>query len=106
MKRLEIIANQSVRDELEDELESAVPGIEYTLLPIAHGKGGRKRKLGTRIWPETNFLLFSYLRDSDALKAADAVRSVVGRYPAEGICAALSEAEMIVQSAARQQAPA
>jgi len=95
MKRLEIIANQSVREELEGEMESAVPGIEYTLLPIVHGKGGRKRKLGTRTWPETNFLLFSYLDDSDALKAADTVRSIVARFPAEGICAALSDARMI-----------
>jgi hypothetical protein len=96
MKRLEIIANQSVREEIELALETAVPEIQYTIAPIVHGKGGRKRKLGTRTWPETNFLLFSYLPEQDADRAADALRSVVARFPAEGICAALSEAEMVV----------
>jgi hypothetical protein len=95
MKRLEIIANQSVREELELALEAAVPGIQYTLVPIVHGKGGRKRKLGTRTWPETNVLIFSYLPEAEAAKAAQAVRSVVERFPAEGICAAISEAETI-----------
>jgi hypothetical protein len=95
MKRLEIIANQSVREEFELALEAAVPGIQYTLVPIVHGKGRRKRKLGTRTWPETNFLIFSYLPEAEAAKAAQAVLSVVERFPAEGICAGISEAETI-----------
>jgi hypothetical protein len=45
-------------------------------MPLVHGKGRRKRKLGTRTWPETNFLVISYLDD-------------------EGVCAALSDAELI-----------
>jgi hypothetical protein len=95
MKRLEVIANQSVREELIDALETSLPGIQYTLMPIVHGKGGHKEKLGTRTWPETNFLLVSYMEDAEAGKAADAVRAVVRRFPAEGLCAAVSEAEMI-----------
>jgi hypothetical protein len=95
MKRLEAIANQSVREELMDELELSVPGIEYTLIPIVHGKGKRKHKEGTRTWPETNFLVLSYLEDGDAEKAALAIRSVASRFPAEGICAALSEVSLI-----------
>jgi hypothetical protein len=95
MKRLEIIANQSVREELTDALEGALPDIQYTILPIVHGKGGRKRKLGTRTWPETNFLLLSYMEKENAEKAAGAIREIVRRFPAEGVCAAFSKAKMI-----------
>lgn len=95
MKRLEVIANQSVREELIEELERSLPGIEYTLVPIVHGKGKRKRKLGTRTWPETNFLVLSFLEDGDAEKAVAAVRAIVRRFPAEGLCAAISDAGLI-----------
>jgi hypothetical protein len=95
MKRLELIANQSVREELVEALELALPDFEYTLLPIAQGKGRRKRKEGTRTWPETNFLLLCYLGEDRASAAADAIRGIARRFPDEGICAALSEAELI-----------
>jgi hypothetical protein len=95
MKRLEVIANQSVREDLIEELERGLPDIEYTLVPIVHGKGKRKRKDGTRTWPETNFLILSYLEEGDAEKAAEAVRAIARRFPAEGLCAAISEASLL-----------
>jgi len=95
MKRLEIIANQSVREELIEEIETAIPDVEYTMIPIVHGKGKRKRKEGTRTWPETNFLLISYMADAEALEAKIAVAKIVRRFPDEGIYAAISDAEPI-----------
>jgi hypothetical protein len=97
MKRLEVIANQSLREELIDELEAAMPDIEYTLIPIVHGKGRRKRKEGTRTWPETNFYLLCFLEDETAAKAAEVVRTIVRRFPAEGVCAAVSEAQLVLR---------
>jgi hypothetical protein len=96
MKRLEVIANQSIKDELLDALENALPDIEYTLLPIVQGKGRRKRKEGTRTWPETNFLLISYMSDTEALEAKTVVAYIARRFPDEGIYAAISEAQPIV----------
>jgi hypothetical protein len=95
MKRLEVIANQSVKEELIAALEAALPGIQYTVLPMVHGKGGHKEKLGTRTWPETNFLIISYMGDSEAEKATEAVRDIVDRFPAEGLCGAFSDARLI-----------
>jgi hypothetical protein len=95
MKRLEIIANQSVHDELIDELERSLPEMEYTLLPLVHGKGRRKRKLGTRTWPETNFLLICYMDEVCAEKASAAVSSLARRFPDEGIFAAIAEVSLI-----------
>ena len=96
MKRIEVIANQSVKDELLEALEAAVLALEYTLIPTVQGQGRSKRKLGTRTWPETNFLLISYMADANALAAASAVGDIARRFPGEGIFAAVSEAEPIV----------
>lgn len=93
MKRLEIIANQSVREELVEKLEARLPEIEYTLIPLVQGKGRRKRKEGTRTWPETNFYLLAYLGEEDFAAAAAAMGELRRRFPDEGIFAAVSEAE-------------
>jgi hypothetical protein len=95
MKRFEVIANQSVKDEFMGELEAALPEIEYTLLPIVQGKGKKKRKDGSRTWPETNFLLVSYLDEESADKAAAVAQSIRSRFPAEGLFATLSEASLV-----------
>jgi hypothetical protein len=96
VKRVELIANQSVKDELLEALGAALPALEYTLIPTVQGSGRGKRKLGTRTWPETNFLLISYMADEEAGEAKAAVAGVARRFPGEGIYAAVSDAEPIV----------
>jgi hypothetical protein len=95
VKRLEVIANRSVHDELIEALEGSLPDIEYTLLPLVHGRGKRKRKLGTRTWPETNFLLISYLDEAGAERARAVVLSIERKFPNEGVWATLSDASPI-----------
>ncbi len=95
MKRIEIIANQSVREELIDGLESAITDLEYTILPTVHGKGLSKRKEGTRTWPETNFLLISYMDEGSAAQAKSVLATLLRRFPDEGIWACVSDAESL-----------
>ena len=95
MKRIEIIANQSVREELIEEIEAAIPDIEYTMIPIVHGKGKRKRKEGTRTWPETNFYLIVYTDEAGLAKAETAIADIRRRFPDEGIFASSSESSAI-----------
>ena len=95
MKRIEVIANQSVKDELLEALGTALPALEYTLVPTVQGSGRSKMKLGTRTWPETNFLLISYMADEEAIEAKAAVADIARRFPGEGIYAAISDAEPI-----------
>jgi hypothetical protein len=87
MKRVEVIASESVQAEILKALAAAVPGIEYTLIPEAHGAGRRAKKEGTNVWPELNFVLFSYLEDDRAAAALRAVEAIRGRFPGEGISA-------------------
>ena len=85
MYRVEIIANQSVEEEITELLNEKVENIQYTLLPDVHGKGLSSQKLGSTTWPEQNFLLFSYVNHEDALKIKGVIEMVLERFPSEGI---------------------
>jgi hypothetical protein len=85
MKRLEIVANQSILEELCAALEAAVPGIGYTVSPVAHGRGSSDWRWGTVIWPEQNIILFSYLDEEQAGVAETTAREVKAMFPNEGM---------------------
>ncbi len=85
MRRLEVIANQSVQDDIIEGLSAVVPGFQYTVISPAHGAGLRKKKLGTVVWPETNFVLVSYMDGSDAQAARGFLEDLKRRFPEEGI---------------------
>ncbi len=93
MYRAEIIANQSVQDDIIELLEESIPELRYTLIPLAHGKGDSDYKLGNGTWPETNFVFVSYIADSEK----DIVRAVVSaikkRFSNEGITLFFVKAE-------------
>jgi len=85
MRRMELIANRSVEREIIEALEDAIPNFYYTLIPVLHGKGKMQYRLDTATWPETNFMLISYLEDDDALVVKSIVNEVKEHFPKEGI---------------------
>ena len=91
--RAEIISNQSVEEDIIERLEEAIPSIEYTVIPEIHGRGLRSKKLGDTVWPEMNFVLFSYVEMEDALKVKAVVEAVKNRFPNEGISLFFTKAE-------------
>jgi hypothetical protein len=95
MKRLELIANRSVENEIIVALEETIQDFYYTLLPQVHGRGKTKYRLGTTTWPEMNFLLISYLDDESAAVAEAAIKEVKKRFPNEGIKLYIMQAEMV-----------
>lgn len=92
MKRIEVVANQSLKAELLDLLEARLPDIEYTLLSLVQGKGLRKRKEGTRVWPETNVCIIMYVGDGALEEIAKIILKVKAKFPDEGLFAAVSDA--------------
>ena len=92
MKRMELIANCSVENEIIEALEKNIEDFFYTLLPQIHGRGKTRYRLGTATWPEMNFLLISYMDDEGAAKAQAAIRGVKERFPNEGIKLFIMEA--------------
>ena len=91
--RAEIISNQSVEEDVIERLAEAIPSIEYTVIPEIHGRGLRSKKLGDTVWPEMNFVLFSYVEKEDALKVKEVVEAVKNRFPNEGISLFFTKAE-------------
>lgn len=83
--RMEVIANQSVKEELIDVLEGTITDILYTLIPTVHGHGDGDYKLGNTTWPESNFILISYIKESQVEFFKAAVQDLKKRFPTEGI---------------------
>lgn len=85
MYRVEIISNKSVETDILEALEEFVPNILYTQIPLAYGRGEDSRKMGTTTWPETNFVLISYI-NADQLPGVKAVvEAIKKKFPSEGI---------------------
>ena len=85
MIRVEIIANQSVEDDIKENLTSYIPDLEYTVIPAVQGKGKKSSKLGDATWPEMNFILFSYVDEEKAHKIKAIIDAVIKKFPREGI---------------------
>jgi hypothetical protein len=85
MYRVEIISNKSVEEDITEALEEFVPGICYTSIPLAYGRGKDDYKLGTTTWPETNFVLVSYVEDKDLNTVRSVLAGVKNKFSSEGI---------------------
>ena len=86
MYKVEIISNQSVQDDIVELLEQEIPNIEYTIIPIVYGKGLSSKKLGDTVWPEQNFMLFSYVEDEETAKKIKMIITAIRqKFPREGI---------------------
>ena len=85
MIRIEIIANQSVEDEIIENFEQVIPGFLYTVIPLVNGRGKQTYKLGTVTWPETNFILISYADDNVESTVSHIIRYIKLKFPGEGI---------------------
>lgn len=83
--RVEIIANQSVQEELAEAIEAADGPLFYTFLPAVQGRGRQQKKLGNDTWPELNciYILYTDTRGLAALK--EIVGDLKSRFPREGI---------------------
>ena len=85
MYRAEIISNQSIQDDIIELLEQEIPGIQYTLLPDCHGRGKSSKKLGDSIWPEMNFVLYTYENEENAKKIKAIISAIKQKFPSEGV---------------------
>lgn len=85
MRRLEIIGNHSVREDLFDEFRVRGVGEQYTLIPSVHGVGNSGPRMGDHVWPEENFLLIVYCEDREAAGILEAVAEVKKAFPEEGL---------------------
>jgi nitrogen regulatory protein PII len=84
MKRVEIIANLSVEENVDAALQEA--GVQfYTKIPVAYGVGRQGPHLGNAVWASENFVLITWCDDDVPPRILKALEPVKSRYPTEGI---------------------
>jgi hypothetical protein len=85
MIRIEIIANQSVEENIHEALEKEQAGKFYTKYPNIFGVGSSGPRMGDAVWPESNFALVIWCQKEEAIAIKRAIDSVKKKYPNEGI---------------------
>lgn len=85
MKRIELIANQSIEDDIFEAFEKREIVKAYTKIPSVHGRGNSTPKRGDHIWPEENFFLLIFCEDSEAEQIEEAVAEIKANFVGEGI---------------------
>lgn len=85
MKRVEIIANRAVEEDLLDAFAEAGVAKQYTKFPIVYGVGSSGPRMGDAVWPEENFALVVWCEEYEAHEIVKAVDVVKVRFPNEGI---------------------
>lgn len=85
LRRCEIIANQSVEDDIIEILEKSIPEFEYTIDENLYGRGRKSRKLGNNVWPEMNFVLTAYVNSAEVQFVRGCVEQIKQKFPNEGI---------------------
>lgn len=93
MTRCEIIANQSVQDEIVSLMEEHIPGVLYTIIPTVVGRGKNSYKMGSATWPETNFILVSYVEDENVATMKAIIKAIKKKFVGEGVKLFLVKAE-------------
>jgi hypothetical protein len=85
LKRVEIIANHSVEQDITEGLQIKGLATHFTKIPSVHGRGDADPKRGDHIWPEENFIMIIYCDDAKAVAIEGLVDEVRERFPDEGI---------------------
>jgi hypothetical protein len=85
MIRVEIIANQSVEENILEALAKEGAGKFYTKFPNIYGVGSSGPRMGDPVWPEENFALVIWCEKEEALAIQRAIREVKKKFPGEGI---------------------
>ncbi len=84
-RRVEIIANQSIEEDVIDRLTRAGHGESFTYMRPVYGRGSAGRREGSSTWPETNVMFVVYLSAKEARILHESMQSLKETFPREGI---------------------
>lgn len=85
MKRLEIIGNRSIEQDLFDIFKRYDIVHSYTKVPVVHGVGNSGPRMGDHVWPEENFILIVYCNSEEAEEIGKAISELKLFFQDEGI---------------------
>lgn len=96
MKRLEIIINLSIEEDLLELFKKKKVALKFTRFPEVHGAGHSEPKQGNSIWPEENVMYVVYCTEEEAEVIRTVVRELKGYFPNEGTKVFETNAEQTV----------
>ncbi|MCF6335453.1 MAG: hypothetical protein L3J12_06905 [Spirochaetales bacterium] len=85
MKRIEIIANKSIQEDMFDAFKKADIVKNYTLIPVVLGVGKSGPRMGDHIWPEENFSITIYCDIKEAEQIKEIITELKTFFKQEGI---------------------
>jgi len=96
MKRMEIILNHSIEEDLLELLSRKNVAAKYTRYPEVHGAGHSEPKQGNSVWPEENVVDVIYCGEEEAAGIRETVRELKSYFPKEGVKGFETNAEQTV----------
>ena len=85
MKRIEVICNRSIEQDLFDIFKKNNVVKFYTKIPIVHGIGSSGPRMGDHIWPEENFMLIIYCDENEAEIIKKSIEELKQYFKVEGV---------------------
>jgi len=85
MKRMELIADRTIENEIINTLRDNINGFYYSLLPQIPGNEKPDYSSKKGIWTNLHFLLISFLEDDEAYKAKIIINDFIQQFPNEKI---------------------
>ena len=85
MKRVEIIANSALAEDVTEGLEHLGDGMYYTRINNVHGLGSSGPRRGDHIWPEENIIFIVYCEEEDARALETHIIHLKEQFPDEGL---------------------
>jgi hypothetical protein len=85
MIRIEVVANNSVEENILEAFKKAEVGKFYTKYNNVYGVGSSGPRMGDAVWPEENFALIIWCEEDEARLIEKAVNSIKEIFPDEGI---------------------
>jgi len=85
MKRIEIIGNRSIEEDLLDRFQKNNVANYYTKIPVVHGIGSSGQRMGDHIWPEENFMIIIYCSEEEADIIQKSIEEIKEYFHDEGL---------------------
>ncbi len=92
-KRIEIIGNRSVEEEIFEKFREKNIVNYYTKIPVVYGCGNSGPRMGDHIWPEENFMIIAYCDEDEARQVEEVIREIKKYFKDEGL--KLFETELV-----------
>ncbi|HPO49003.1 MAG TPA: hypothetical protein PLO89_01635 [Spirochaetota bacterium] len=85
MKRIEIVCNRSIEEDLFDRFKKNDVVKFYTKIPIVFGVGTSGPRMGDQTWPEENFMLIVYCDEKEADLIKKTIEDIKSYFKDEGL---------------------